>query len=289
RRAQVVRQLADGVPLARAEREQLGDLQDQGGRRALSPASDRPRRNGVETLPVELQRHDAPRRRGQSARVVDGGGHPLDEGARLLLGGRDAGRRGRLQDILPAVGTQHPAGSVDHQKSGADGLESDVCLGRAGLHFRHTPAVTVLSRARRGAPLVRAGRAVAPLRLTRLLGHPDSSLRPFTGPATAHQLLWEQYRIAAMYRKGLDTRQGFDAFPVPYSSPLRTRRSVGVSIFEPDRTTATLLPASVSRSLKRPASPAAPAPSARLCVARRKRRRASAISASDTVTKPASP
>jgi hypothetical protein len=50
-----------------------------------------------------------------------------------------------------------------------------------------------------------------------------------------------------------------------------------------------LLPARRPASFRRPASPAGPAPSARLCVGSRRIRIASAISASDTVTKSASP
>ena len=53
-----------------------------------------------------------------------------------------------------------------------------------------------------------------------------------------------------------------------HSSRDITRESVASSMFEPESTTATVLPASSSRRVSRPARPAAPAPSARLCVVR---------------------
>ena len=65
--------------------------------------------------------------------------------------------------------------------------------------------------------------------------------------------------------------------------------SVSWSMFAPESTIPTVLPARVSRSFRRPARPAAPAPSTSVWVVERTRRTASAISASVTVTKPASP
>src|ERR1700693_4465252 len=60
-------------------------------------------------------------------------------------------------------------------------------------------------------------------------------------------------------------------------------------MFPPEMQIPTLFPARVSRSASRPASPVAPAPSARLWVVRSSSRKASAIAASLTFTNPASP
>src|SRR5207237_1164191 len=75
----------------------------------------------------------------------------------------------------------------------------------------------------------------------------------------------------------------------PQISRETTRRKVSWSMFPPEMQMPTALPASDSRRASSPASPAAPAPSARLCVVRRSRRIASAMSPSLTLTKPANP
>src|SRR2546425_950524 len=86
------------------------------------------------------------------------------------------------------------------------------------------PAVSASLRAGRGASAGFMPRAFACLCSTRLLPcHPHSSLRPPSGPATAHERPWEQYRIVAVHRKGEAARQGIDA-PEYYNSPSRTRR-----------------------------------------------------------------
>ena len=81
-----------------------------------------------------------------------------------------------------------------------------------------------------------------------------------------------------------ETRRAVDS-----DSPDTTRASVSRSMLPPEMTMPTRRPASRSRSRSSPARPAAPAPSARLCVVESRSRSASAIWASETVTNPARP
>ena len=225
--------------------------------------------------PGDAARGDAraPRRGGASARASA----PSTPSAR-----RPRTARTRCSRMLAEGGARPHGGDRRLQQQQHAGARPH--LRRAAAHVPH-PAADCIEGGRRSA----TGRSAATTSRERGLaargpGAPSASP---PAPRRPNNVVGEvvERMLALRGRKRRRAGRGLPLDLRGEHAPQRRLRRCSL----PRRRRATVLPASASRSVSRPARPAAPAPSTRLCVVRMRRRTARASSASVTVTKPASP